>query len=70
MYPVKAAHIGCAHMALFCRICGSGSAWDSWRVAAEGEHCEGDEGFRAVEPERDSCEQADLGVRGFDQSLG
>ena len=23
-------------MSLFCRICGSGSAWDSWRVAAAG----------------------------------
>ena len=39
-------------------------------MAAEGEQCEGDEGFRAVEPERDSREQADLGVRGFDESLG
>ena len=45
-----------AHMSLFCWICGSGSAWELWWVAAEGEHCEGDEGFRAVEPERDSGE--------------
>ena len=57
-------------MALSCRICGSVSAWDSWRVAAEGEHCGGDEGLWAVESERDSREQADLGVRGFDQSSG
>jgi hypothetical protein len=30
------------HMSLSCCICGSGSAWESWWVAAEGEHCEGD----------------------------
>jgi putative transposase len=59
-----------AHMALSCWICGSGSAWELWWVAAEGEHCEGDEGLGAVEPERDSGEYPDLGVGGFDESLG
>ena len=39
-------------------------------MAAEGEHCEGDEGFGAVEAECDSGEEPDLGVRGFDESLG
>ena len=57
-------------MSLSCWTCGSGSAWEAWWVAAEGEHCEGDEGFGAVESEGDSREQADLGVGGFDQSLG
>ncbi len=45
-----------AHITLSCWICGSGSAWESWWVAAEGEQCEGDEGLGAVEPERDSGE--------------
>jgi hypothetical protein len=57
-------------MALSFWICGSGSAWELWWVAAEGEQCEGDEGLGAVEPERDSCEEADLAVGGFDESLG
>ena len=57
-------------MSLSCWICGSGSAWELWWVAAEGEQCWGDEGLGAVEPERDSREQTDFGVRGFDQSLG
>ena len=39
-------------------------------MAAEGEECEGDEGLWAVEPECDSCEEADLGVGGFNESLG
>ncbi len=58
-----------AHMSLFCCICGSGSPWESWWVAAEGEHCEGYERFRSVEAESDSGEEPDLGVGGFDQSL-
>ena len=53
-------------MSLSCWTCGSGSAWEWGRVAAEGEHCEGDEGLGTVEPERDSGEQADLGICGFD----
>jgi len=45
-------------VSLSCRSCGSGSAWEPWWVAAEGEHPEGehregDEGLGAVEPERD-----------------
>ena len=59
-----------AHMPLSCRIRGSGSAWESWWVASEAEHCEGYEWFRSVEPERDSCEQPDLCVGGFNESLG
>jgi len=39
-------------------------------VAAEGEECEGDEGLWAVESVGDSCEESDLGVGGFDESLG
>ena len=39
-------------------------------MAAEGEECEGDEGLWAVESERDSGEEPDLGVCGFDESLG
>ncbi len=39
-------------------------------MAAESEHCEGDEGLGAVEPERDPGEQPDLGVGRFDQALG
>ena len=39
-------------------------------MAAEGEHREGDEGLWAVESECDSCEESDLGVGGFDESLG
>ena len=38
-------------------------------MAAEGEECEGDEGFGAVEAEGDSGEESDLGVGGFDESL-
>ena len=40
-------------MSLSCCIRGSVSAWESWWVAVEGEHCEGDEGLGAVEPGRD-----------------
>jgi hypothetical protein len=32
-------------MALSCSIRGSVSSWELWWVAAEGEECEGDEGF-------------------------
>ena len=39
-------------------------------VAAEGEHGQGDERFGGVEPERDAGQQPDLGVGGFDQSVG
>ena len=39
-------------------------------MAAEGEECEGDEGFGSVESECDSGEEPDLGVGGFDESLG
>ncbi len=39
-------------------------------MAAEGEECEGDEGLGAVEPVGDAGEQPDLGVGGFDESLG
>jgi len=56
-------------MGLSCWMCGSGSAWELWWVAAEGEHREGDEGLWAVESECDSCEESDLGVGGFDESL-
>jgi len=37
-----------AHMSLSCWIYGSGSAWELWWVAAEGEQCEGDEGLWAA----------------------
>ena len=37
---------------------------------AEGEQCEGDEGFVSVEPERDAGEQSDLGVGRFDEGVG
>ena len=39
-------------------------------MAAESEHCEGDERLGAVEPERDPGEQPDFGVGGFDEALG
>ncbi len=45
-----------AVMSLSCSIRGSFSAWESWWVAAEGEHGEGDERLGAVEPERDPGE--------------
>ena len=51
-----------AHMWLSCWMCGSVSVWELWWVAAEGEECEGDEGFGAVESECDSGEEPDLGV--------
>jgi len=57
-------------MWLSCCMCGSVSAWEPWWVAAEGEECEGDEGFGSVESECDSGEEPDLGVGGFDESLG
>jgi hypothetical protein len=31
-----------AHMSLLCCIRGSSSAWELWRMASEGEQCEGD----------------------------
>jgi hypothetical protein len=40
-------------MGLSCCMCGLVSAWEPWWVAAEGEECEGDEGFGSVERERD-----------------
>jgi hypothetical protein len=57
-------------MALSCHTCGSFSAWESWWVAAESEHCESDEGLWAVKAERDPGEQPDLGVGRLDESLG
>src|SRR5687767_13877401 len=53
-----------------CRFRGSWSAWESGRVAAEGEHCEGDEGVGAFEAVGDAGEESDLGVGRFDQPLG
>ena len=47
-----------------------GSAWQGGAVAAEGEHGQGDECFGGAESERDPGQQPDLGVGGFDQSLG
>ena len=38
----KHPHDGLAHIALSCWICGSGSAWELWWVAAEGKQREGD----------------------------
>ena len=49
-------------MGLSCCIRGSVSAGESWWVVAEGEECEGDEGFETVEFECDSGEQSILGV--------
>ncbi len=57
-------------MSLSCRTCGSVSAWESWWVAAESEHCEGDEWLGTVKSERDPGEQPDLGVGRFDEALG
>ena len=39
-------------------------------MAAESEHCEGDEGLGAVKPVGDPGEQPDFGVGVFDESLG
>ena len=45
-----------AHVSLLCCICGSCSVWELWRVAAEGEQCEGDEGFSTAASDGDACE--------------
>ena len=39
-------------------------------VAAEGEHGQGDQCLGGTEAERDAGQESDLGVGGFDQSLG
>jgi hypothetical protein len=49
---------------------GFGSAGQYGSVAAEGEHGWGDERVGGVESERDAGQEPDLGVGGFDQSLG
>ncbi len=49
-------------MWLFCSTCGSVSAWELWWVAAEGEECDGDDGFGALESEPNPAEQANLGI--------
>jgi hypothetical protein len=47
-----------------------GSARQGGAVAAEGEHGQGDECLRGAESERNPGQESDLGVGGFDQSLG
>jgi hypothetical protein len=47
-----------------------GSAGQSGSVAAEGAHGQRDECFGGAESERDPGQESDLGVGGFDQSLG
>ena len=54
---------------LYCRVCGSGSSGEYGALASEGEHHEADEGVGVVEAERDSGDQADLGVRRFDERV-
>ena len=49
-------------MGLFCCICGSVSVWELWWVAAEGEGCDDDGGFRIVVPELNPVEQPNPGV--------
>ena len=47
-----------------------GSARQGGAVAAEGEHGQGDQCLGGAESERDASQESDLGVGGFDQSLG
>ena len=49
-------------MAFSCCLCGPVSAGELWWVASEGQECEGDDGFGAVETKLDPGEQSDLGV--------
>lgn len=51
--------------------CRSGGATgEGGSVPAEGEHGQSDECFRGAESEGDAGQESDLGVGGFDQSLG
>ena len=44
------------HIGPSCSMCGFFSAWEDGWVAAEGEHCQGNESVGVLEPERDPSE--------------